>query len=173
MSVVSGILMAIGILFLTAGAVMLLGRRRVAANMSQAGIVKGSRMSATTYSVLISVMQLLIGAGLLILTPLTSFRSREDNFLCALTALSEILGAGGIVLSIALIITGSAGMLFGLRFIWQAWKDRSSWQHDSSGLLTMPTRDRVRMGGGTVLATYGAIAVVFGILLLATYAAGA
>jgi hypothetical protein len=29
------------------------------------------------------------------------------------------------------------------------------------------------MGGGTVLATYGAIAVVFGILLLATYAAGA
>ena len=130
-------------------------------------------MPATAYSVLISVMMLLLGAGLLILTPLTSLRSREDNFLRALAALSEILGTGGVVLSIALVITGSAGMLFGMRFIWRAWKDRSSWQHDSSGLLTIPTRDRVRMGGGTVLATYGAIAVVFGILLLATYAAGA
>ena len=46
MSVMSGILVIIGVLLFVSGTIMLVFRRRVAANMSQAGIVKETRMPA-------------------------------------------------------------------------------------------------------------------------------
>lgn len=67
-----GVLAIVGALMLISGAVVLVFRRRVATNMSKAGIVAGTRISPVAYTVLISVMLLILGAGALLLIVLTS-----------------------------------------------------------------------------------------------------
>lgn len=80
------------------------------------------------------------------------------------------------VMSVVLVIFGALMLMAGavmLALMRRAWQSRSSWQSDSSGMLIIPVRDRARMGGGTVVATFGANATAFGILLLVANSVGA